>query len=203
MFNSIMNLLNTNNGMFKSEKQKQFMFSQSENGQIVTFGNMHDKSWTDFFDIDEIGVVAWTRRMQKTGKMIDKWNREGTASEQIKNNKRVDNHNAKVEKHNLIAVEAEKYYNQLCVEQIGYVVDLNKLNELHSNLQIYTSQQKLMEFVVSASKEDLTIMAENLEQFKTQTNELNDMVRVLSNRIMDIRIMVQTKYPSKFSYNFM
>lgn len=202
MFNSIMNLLNTNNGMFKSEKQKQFMFSESENNQIVTFGNMHDKAWTDFFEIDEIGVVSWTRRMQKSGKMVDKWNREGTASEQIKNNKRVDNHNAKIEKHNSIAVEAEKYYNQLCVEQIGYVVDLNKLNELHSNLQIYTSQQKLMEFVVSASKEDLTIMAENLEQFKTQTNELNDMVCVLSNRMMDIRIMVQTKYPSKFSYNF-
>lgn len=201
LFNTMMNLINTNNGEFKSQKQKAFLFSQSVDGLLPISGGTFNKSWVDFFELDEKGVVEWIRENKKS--RSEKWNREGTAEEQIKNKKRADKHNAKLEKHHAMWIDAENYYNELCVEKFGFIIDKSKFNDLYSMLQKMENILIIMDSIKSMNSDEMNDFALHWPLFKENLEHCKKLNHVWSVELMNIRIKVKEKYESDFSFDFL
>ena len=59
------NLMETNDGKFKSEKQKKFLQSQSAYGAISNSGRTYTTSWIEYFNLDDDGIVSYQRDSNK------------------------------------------------------------------------------------------------------------------------------------------
>lgn len=86
---SIFNLINTNNGEFKSKKQKEFLQSISP---IVWTGQIYNSSYSYLAFLDDSGVTEVIKRTSKGEECY--WNREGTGAKTINDNLKdfLDNH---------------------------------------------------------------------------------------------------------------
>lgn len=212
LLQSLYNLIQTNNGKFKSVKQGCFLRSQSVGMEIVTHGGAFDKAWTDFWLLDDEGIVSQTRR-QKSGKMTEQWNRNGDSEVQIKNKKSLDRHNAKIAAHSSISVEAEKYYNELCIAEFGYVPCNEKREALWSVCSSFenTTPLHMLAIIKDVSVSELleyhcdeaVEFSNNYDQLKNVMDWYTNELKGLANKLLDIRCKVQTAHPSKLPYAFM
>ena len=72
---SLHSLMKTNNGLFKSEKQAKFILSQVPDMELVTGGDMYGNTFTQFYKLDDKGVVSWIKYLPRTGKEVLQWER--------------------------------------------------------------------------------------------------------------------------------
>ena len=198
---SLCYLINNNNGMFKSQKQATYINSFKEDGVLVSHGDCFNKSWIDFFETDDKGIIKWDRQM-KSGKIVSKWNREGTSEEQVKNSKRLEKHKNNVSQHELISVEAEKLYNDLCMKEFGYLISRKKISDMCSMIQ-ECQNFSILPYISSLTNVKLIEYALNKEIVDKQVNEMNELFKDISNKHLFIRCAVKEKYPSKFQFSFM
>lgn len=76
MFNSIESLIATNNGLFKSEKQAQFLISKlNEDHGNIQVGSTYGNSFMVTYDFDEKGITKKTQYNYKTSRTIVLWER--------------------------------------------------------------------------------------------------------------------------------
>ena len=61
------NLINTNGGLFKSTKQKQFIQNNLFEGMIISSGRTYTTDWKDFFNFDEDGIISYERESNVKG----------------------------------------------------------------------------------------------------------------------------------------
>lgn len=210
---SLYNLIQTNGGMFKSVKQQSFLISQSIGMEIVTHGESFDKSWTDFWLLDDDGIVSQTRR-QKSGKTVEKWNRQGTAEEQVKNKKSLDRYIAKLATHKEISIDAEKMYQRLCLAEFGYIPCNEKSENLWkfcsefensgSVLEFYARQRNTTIFeLLEYNYDEIKDFAIRMDEFKNVMNWYTDELKKQANKLLNIRCKVRDTYPSTMPYTFM
>lgn len=81
---SLNNLMKTNDGLFKSDKQAKFILSQATDNQVVTGGNMYGNSFTMFYNLDDKGVVSVEKHTPRKGSTVT-WERpsEGKTAVQV------------------------------------------------------------------------------------------------------------------------
>lgn len=209
---SLYNLIQTNNGKFKSIKQGCFLRSQSVGMEIVTHGGAFDKAWTDFWLLDDEGIVSQTRR-QKSGKMTEQWNRNGDSEVQIKNKKSLDKHNKEIAAHALIAAEAEKYYNELCIAEFGYIPCNEKREALWSICSSFENTTALhflaimknitVDELLTFHLDEAIEFSNNYEKLKNVMDWYTNELKNQANKLLTIRCEVQQKYHSKKPYFFM
>ena len=73
---SFANLVNFNNGMFKSVKQADFLLSNTISNIYTSCGNVYGNSFTIDYFCDETGVYKVEQHNFKTGKITLKWERK-------------------------------------------------------------------------------------------------------------------------------
>ena len=83
---SFANIVKTNNGLFKSPQQAEFLLSQCTNREFSTSGAVHGNSFIVFYQCDELGVVNVKKQTAAKG-LIVQWERkvEGQVSIQDAN----------------------------------------------------------------------------------------------------------------------
>lgn len=64
---SFASLVKSNNGMFKSDKQAEFLLSHCENGEFITCGNMYGHSFNLTYVCDAQGVTRVIHYTSNTG----------------------------------------------------------------------------------------------------------------------------------------
>lgn len=74
---SIYGLVKSNNGLFKSDAQANFLKSQLDRSSgVFGSGSAYGNSYTDFAEYDDKGIVRITRKAFKTGKESTFWERK-------------------------------------------------------------------------------------------------------------------------------
>ena len=80
---SFASLVKSNNGLFKSEKQAQFLLSQATDGSYMSCGNVWGNSFNMEYFVDAKGVTKVTKYSKAKGTLVE-WTRkvEGEVSVQ-------------------------------------------------------------------------------------------------------------------------
>lgn len=78
---SFAHLVKTNNGLFKSPAQAQFLLSQCRDGEYVTGGSTYGNGYSIFYICDQQGVTRVQKQTVAKG-LVTQWERqvEGTVS---------------------------------------------------------------------------------------------------------------------------
>ena len=188
------NLINTNGGLFKSPKQKQFIQNNLFEGMIISSGRTYNTSWKDFFNFDEDGIISYERESNVKG-LHTIWKR-GQISKAEKSKER---HEKALAKHRVLYMQLYAMYVEDSINTFGYVVDAEKVNNLYSAIQLSSVENLLR---ASPQEEWNNICNEYantyqyIDIFLEYHTKLNEFVR-------KYRLLALDEYKSKFQYDFL
>lgn len=188
------NLINTNGGLFKSHKQKQFIQNNLFEGMIISSGRTYTTAWKDFFNFDEDGIISYERESNIKG-LHTIWQR-GQISKAEKSKER---HEKALAKHQVLSMQLYAMYVEDSINTFGYVVDAEKVNNLYSAIQL-SSLTNIMR--ISPQEEWNNICKEYantyqyIDIFLEYHTKLNEFVR-------KYRLLALGEYKSKFQYDFL
>lgn len=188
------NLINTNGGLFKSAKQKQFIQNNLFEGMIISSGRTYNTAWKDFFNFDEDGIISYERESNVKG-LHTIWKR-GQISKAEKSKER---HEKALAKHRVLSMQLYAMYVEDSINTFGYVVDAEKVYNLYSAIQL-SSLTNIMR--ISPQEEWNNICNEYantyqyIDIFLEYHTKLNEFVR-------KYRLLALGEYKSKFQYDFL
>lgn len=85
---SFANLVKTNNGLFKSAAQAQYLLSQCRDGEYVAMGSAYGHGFTLFYTCDAKGVVKVSKQTVGKG-LVTQWERAEAGKVSIQDEKEI------------------------------------------------------------------------------------------------------------------
>lgn len=188
------NLIETNDGKFKSEKQKKFLQSQSAFGAITNSGKTFTTSWIEYFNLDEDGIISYQRDSNKKG-LQTLWERgQKTASQ-----KAAERHNKALAKHEKLEIEFYEIFKQDSIETFGYILDSVLVDRLYYAIQSCS----LSRLLATVEYKDYDVVIEEYQKNIESLKEFEKLHTVTSEFMTKYRIMALGEYKSKFQYKFL
>ncbi|PNX49426.1 MAG: hypothetical protein BV456_08955 [Thermoplasmata archaeon M8B2D] len=134
---SFANLVNYNNGFFKSEKQSAFLLSQTDCNVYTSCGNVYCNSFTIDYYCDKDGVVKVEQHNFKTGKIVLKWERKIKGKQTIQDKKTIAQLKRRIKKYEKSIKSREesiqKYIDKNMMDLYNSSMDYDK-NALNNHL---------------------------------------------------------------------
>ena len=189
------NLIETNNGMFKSDAQKKFFFDVSFEGMIVHSGQTFKTKWKEFFILDDSGIVEYQRESNIKG-LVTLWKR----GEVTKKQARAVKFKKSVDEFEIIERELNALFNDKCIAKYGYILDVKQVYSMFDAIQKASNLTNILKQYPTSEWSDVVItFASNLDSLK----EWESMIRDTLDFITDFRVMVLENYNLKFQLRFL
>ena len=183
------NLMETNDGKFKSEKQKKFLQSQSAYGAISNSGRTYTTSWIEYFNLDDDGIVSYQRDSNKKG-LQTLWERGQKTALQ----KATERHEKALAKHKKLEAEFYEIFKQESIETFGYILDSVLVDRLYYAIKSCS----LSRLLANAEYKDYDIIIDEYQKNIELLNEFEKLHNVTSEFMTKYRIMALDEYKSKF-----
>ena len=168
----IFNLVNYNDGKFKSEAQSKFFNDISIGGEItVDGGQIYKSRWNWIVIIDEIGIVEIYKNTNKNRTLH--WSRD--TNEQHKKDKASKLSRVTQEDIEFIKKDILMYDNLIAEEQA--VID--KFDEIKASREI-------PDFMKESVNERYTLISERIETYKKQRAERQNTLRKFEERLKTV-----------------
>ncbi|HHV9809072.1 TPA: hypothetical protein ACUQ9X_003297 [Escherichia coli] len=168
----IFNLVNYNDGKFKSEAQSKFFNDISIEGEItVDGGQIYKSRWNWIVIIDEIGIVEIYKNTNKNRALH--WSRD--TNEQYKKDKASKLSRVTQEDIEFIKKDILMYDNLIAEEQA--VID--KFDEIKASREI-------PDFMKESVNERYTLISERIETYKKQRAERQNTLRKFEERLKTV-----------------
>lgn len=188
------NLINTNGGKFKSEKQKLFIQDNLFEGMIVTSGKTYTTSWKDFFNFDDEGIVSYQRESNVKG-LHTIWQR-GQVSKAEKSKER---HEKALAKHQVLSMQLYALYVEDSINTFGYVVDAEKVYKLYSAIQLSSLSNIMRDY----PEEEWDNICKEYASTHQYIDIFLEYHKKLSEFVRKYRLLALGEYKSKFQYDFL
>lgn len=168
----IFNLINFNNGNFKSEKQSKFFNDVSIGGEItVDGGQIYKSRWNWIVFVDSVGIVEVYKNTNKNRTLY--WSRE--TNEEYKAQKAARKLRVTEEDVKFIKKDIEMYDNLIAEEQSV----LDKFDEIKSSREI-------PDFMKESVNERYALISERIETYKAQRAERQRTLRKFEEQLKTV-----------------
>lgn len=193
------NLSETNNGKYKSEKQKAFLLANSVDGMITNSGRTFKTQWIEYFLLDEEGVYEIQRSSQTKG-LRTLWKR----GEKTANQKAAEKHKKALAIHLEKEKEVQAIFEERCLVKYGFVIDAKKIDDLYYAAQRVSSLMNVIPREVFLSdQEQAMVMIDEFAKAKPMLEEYQVMIREMMDFMSEFRVYVLEHHKSKFQYSFL
>ncbi len=155
---SLSNLLKTNNGFFKSEKQAAFLLSQTCENEIINHFTTYKNIARDHYFLDAEGVYKIERYTTKKG-YITTWVRGQTHSLEVAKN-RTDSIKLQIEK------------NQL--EAFGYTIEPKDFYAFVELFDSYNTPKNFLSAIESMPADDIGWFFKQIKDFEMLVNDFKN-----------------------------
>lgn len=196
LFTTCHNLIETNDGKFKSEKQKVFLESQLFESMLVNSGRTYDVVWKEFYNFDSEGIVSYERESNKKG-LTTLWKR----GEKTKNQLQKEKYARNLAKHEILEAELYERYVKESIETFGYIVDPIGTESICNEIR----NMSFVKIMKGMTDLEFKKFADYYVEIQPQFKEMEDYCNKVQQFITDFRVMILStpKYNTRIQYSFL